>query len=120
MKIKLDENVVREAVAVLRELGHDVTTVPEQEMSGWSDDDIWPVIQDESRLLVTLDKGFGDIRHYAPGSHRGVLLLRPDKHRPAAVAAFIIDVLQTITLEDIEGCIAVATPRGIRIRRPTS
>ena len=118
MKIKLDENVVREAVAVLRELDHDVTTVPEEDMSGWSDDDIRPVIQAEARFLVTFDKGFGDIRRYASGSHRGVLLLRPDKHRPAAVAAFIKDVLQTVVLEDIEGCIAVATPRGIRIRRP--
>ena len=42
MKIKLDENVVREAVAVLRELGHDVTTVPEEDMSGWSDDESGP------------------------------------------------------------------------------
>ncbi len=118
MKIKLDENVVREAAATLQELGHDVVTVPEQEMSGWDDDDIWPAIQAEGRLLVTFDKGFADIRRYAPGSHQGVLLFRPEKSRPAAIVAFLKDVMKTVSLEDLKGCVTVVTPRGIRIRRP--
>ena len=36
-------------------------------------------IQKDERYLVTADKGFGDIRTYPPGTHHGILLLRPDE-----------------------------------------
>ena len=117
MKIRLDENVARGVAELLRELGHDVLTVPEQGMSGRNDDDIWPVIQAEGRVLITQDKGFADIRRYSPGTHHGVLLLRPDMSRPSAVITFLKDVFLTIAPKDLEGCVAVATSKGIRIRR---
>ena len=34
----------------------------------------------ERRLIVTLDRGFGDIRLYPPGTHAGVLVLRLSTH----------------------------------------
>jgi hypothetical protein len=48
-------------------------------MGGVKDPLLWQAVQAEKRFLVTADKGFADIRYYAPGSHAGVLLLRPDQ-----------------------------------------
>ncbi|MGE0683186.1 MAG: DUF5615 family PIN-like protein [Candidatus Binatia bacterium] len=36
---------------------------------GLSDEQLWPQVQREGRLLVTADKGFADLREYPPGSH---------------------------------------------------
>ena len=48
-------------------------------MGGAKDVVLWQAAQSEQRFLITADKGFGDIRVYPPGTHAGVLLLRPEE-----------------------------------------
>ena len=79
MLVKVDEDLPQAAVQVLRVHGYDAVSVVEQGMGGAKDPDLWQVVQAEARFLVTADKGFGDIRSYLPGTHHGVLLLRPDQ-----------------------------------------
>ena len=79
LKVKVDEDLPRRAVQLLREHGYDAASVIEQDMGGWKDSQLWPAIQKEERMLITADKGFGDIRVYPPGTHPSVLLLRPDE-----------------------------------------
>ena len=105
VKVKVDEDLPRAAVDLLRDWGYDAAGVYEQGMSGWKDPELWRAVQAEGRFLVTADKGFGDIRTYPPGTHRGILVL-------------LGRVLASYSLEQLAGCIVVATPRGIRIRRP--
>ena len=118
MKVKLDENVPAECVEVVRAMGHEATTVADQSMAGWSDEKVWPAVQKENRLFVTQDRGFGDLRRYPPGSHHGILLLRTRRTRPADIVKFFKYVLSMMPLDDLSGCLAVADPHGIRIRRP--
>ena len=118
MRIKLDENIPEGAAAELAAKGHDVATVLGQGMGSWSDGDLWRAVQHEDRLLITRDKGFADLRSYPPGSHCGVLLLRPSKSHPGEVVRFLSNVASVIDLDELAGCVAVATPRGVRIRRP--
>ena len=62
---------------MLRRHRHEAVSVIEQGMGGTKDEALWQAVQTEERFLVTADKGFGDIRNHPPGSHYGVLLLRP-------------------------------------------
>jgi len=64
MKFKLDENLPREGVQILRAAGHDAVTVLDQGLGGKPDPEIFAVVQAEGRALVTLDVGFGNIRTY--------------------------------------------------------
>jgi hypothetical protein len=66
--------------------------------------------------LISSDKGFGDIRLYPPGAHAGVLVLRPDEDGIRPVIELAQKTLAQYRLDDLVGAIAVATPRGIRIR----
>jgi predicted nuclease of predicted toxin-antitoxin system len=117
LKVIVDEDLPRQAVQLLREHGHDAASVVEQGMGGWKDPSLWIAIQKDERYLVTGDKGFGDIRVYPPGTHRGILLLRPAEDGIRPILELLQKVLDSYKLEDLVGAITVATPRGIRLRR---
>jgi predicted nuclease of predicted toxin-antitoxin system len=76
MKIKLDENLPIGLVEPLAKLGHDVDTVPQESLAGQPDPKVWDAAQKAKRFLVTQDLDFSDIRRFAPGTHRGLLLVR--------------------------------------------
>lgn len=117
MRIKVDEDLPTQVIQILRAKGHDAVGVVEQDMGGWKDHELWQAVQTERRFLVTADKGFGDIRAYPPGTHQGVLLLRPDKDGIRPVLELLERVLAVYDLDFLKGTVAVATPRGLRIRR---
>ncbi len=76
MRFKLDENLGRTAVEVLRSEGHNVHTVREQSLSGASDQDVIQACQAELRCLVTLDLDFGNPLVFDPADYAGIAVLR--------------------------------------------
>jgi predicted nuclease of predicted toxin-antitoxin system len=117
MRIKVDEDLARAAVRMLRNKGYQAQSVVEQGMGGYKDPALWQDVQAEQRYLITADKGFADIRLYAPGTHAGILLLRPDQDGIGPTIELLETVLASYNLELLAGTIAVATPHGIRVRR---
>src|SRR2546426_11925732 len=61
LRFKLDENLPRGAVTLLEQAGHDVDTVPNQNLAGHPDAEVLQACQQERRTLVTLDLGFADL-----------------------------------------------------------
>jgi predicted nuclease of predicted toxin-antitoxin system len=76
VRLKLDENLPRQLVPILTDLGHDVDTVPDEHLAGQDDDAVWAAAQAARRFLVTQDLDFSDARRYAPGAHHGLLPIR--------------------------------------------
>lgn len=120
MQIKTDEDLPKAVASLLREHGYQVDSVIDQGMSGWKDSALWRAVQDEGRFLITADKGFSDIRTYPPGTHQGVMLLRPDQDGIRPLVELLTRVLQEYELNRFSGMVAVVTPRGIRTRRATA
>ena len=87
-------------------------------LGGTKDEPLWNEVQSEGRFLVTADKGFADVRIYSPGTHSGVLLLRPDEDGIAPLIELLERVLDRSDLDALAGAVAVATPRGLRVRWP--
>jgi len=114
MRIKVDEDLPKLAAQMLRNKGYEAVSVFEQGMGGLKDPPLWQAVQSERRFLVTADKGFADIRFYAPGTHAGVLLLRPDQDGIRPIMELLERVLASYTLAE---AVTVVTPRSIRIRR---
>jgi hypothetical protein len=107
VRVKLDENVPHDAVAVFTDGGHDVHTIPSRRPC-------------RRRRVVSLRRrapdaghvrlGFGDIRAYPPATHSGIVVLRLTDQRPDVV----VDVLHRF-LADYDLDTAVRTPdRGHR------
>jgi predicted nuclease of predicted toxin-antitoxin system len=76
MRFKIDENLPVEVAELLGNAGHDAVTVMEQQMGGSEDVEIAVACQEESRILVTLDLDFADIRAYPPSEFPGFVVLR--------------------------------------------
>jgi predicted nuclease of predicted toxin-antitoxin system len=117
MHVKVDEDLPQPVALSLRDRGYDAVSVVEQGMGGWKDPDLWQAVQAERRFLVTADKGFADVRLYAPGTHAGILLLRPDQDGIRPVVELLERVLANYDLGVLAGTVTVVTPRSVRIRR---
>jgi len=119
LQIKVDEDLPNLATQRLQERGYSAANVIEQGMGGWKDAELWQAVQAEGRFLITADKGFADVRLHPPGTHTGVLLLRPDEDGIRPVLEVLESVLAQYDLALLSGTITVATPRSIRVRRAT-
>ena len=118
MHIKVDEDLPQAVAAMLRQRGYSCSTVLEQGKGGWKDPALWEAVQDHQQFFLTADKGFGNIRRYPPGAHGGILLLRPSEDGIQPLLDLLEQVLVLVPkLDSLQGLLAVASPRGLRIRR---
>ena len=78
----------------LRERGHDVSTVPEEELCGAEDQAVFVAASEEQRTLVTLDLDFSNPIRFPPTGKRchpsfgqmttrGTVVKRTDKRKVA-------------------------------------
>jgi len=117
MRVKVDEDLPVAPVQMLKDRGYEAAGVAEQGMGGWKDAALWKAVRSEHQFLVTADKGFADIRFYPPGTHSGILLLRPDQDGIRPVLELLELVLGRYDLEALAGTVTVVSPQRIRIRR---
>lgn len=98
MRLKLDENLPTGLAAGLATRDHDADTVIDEGPAGQPDPVIVATAADARRMLLTLDRGIGDLRRYPPGSHAGVVVLRPASQDPASVSTSSTDSSKRTTL----------------------
>ena len=117
MRIKLDENLPRRAGPILASAGHDVDTVEDEGLAGADDRTVSNAAATDGRLVITLDRGFGDVQRYPPGSHAGILVLRIDDQSAASVLDTLSSLVASIDLSDLSECVAVYRNGDLRVRR---
>ncbi len=116
--VKLDENLSRSHLHFLRALGYSADNVLDEGLSGAKDSELWRKVVEESRFLITLDLDFSDLRRFPPGTHPGILLVRPSRNSRDAVQRVLSRTIQAHPLSTLTGCLAVADDWKTRIRRP--
>lgn len=114
MKFMMNENVSGTVIRTLRQRGHDVCSVKES-LRGASDEEVLQRTRAEQRVLVTHDKGFGELafRFGLPASC-GIILLRVAGASPDEDNERILEVLEA--RQDWAGHFAVITDDRIRMR----
>ena len=116
MKFKLDENPPHECVDVFRLGGCTADTVNEEELSGAADGEVIARCESEQRILVTLDLDFADVRAYPPGSHPGIIVLRPSSQDKRQLLALTTRLLAIFARRSPAGQLWIVDQRKIRVR----
>ena len=101
---------------MLQTAGHDAATVYGGHMSGRHDKDLLEACRVEGRAVITLDRGFGDLRKYSPESHEGIVILRPGSAGTGTVLALVARMLPSLQSEPMQHRLWIVTEDRIRIR----
>jgi len=116
-KFFVDACLPRSSTRLLRELGHDAIDAREVSMGNSEDMEIFKYAQKEGRILVTRDKGFGDLLKYPPGSHRGIIVLRlPSTYTASQINRVLEGFLLDVQIEKLEKKLAIVEATRYRLR----
>jgi predicted nuclease of predicted toxin-antitoxin system len=96
VRVKLDENLPDSVISILGGAGHDVDTARAEGLRGAKDPAVLAGATADDRLLLTLDRGLGDIRAYPPGTHAGIVVVRLDHQSPRAIRDAIERISATV------------------------
>ena len=117
MRFLTDENIPRDVVRMLRDLGHDVMDVREQGMGGAADADISEAAKSGDRVLVTMDTDFANILQYPPHEYAGVIVLRVPRPTRRRIAEALKEFLAVVNEKDIEHSLVIVGPGAYRVRK---
>jgi predicted nuclease of predicted toxin-antitoxin system len=98
-----------------RQAGHDTSAVRDRD-ARMSDVDILAWAVQEQRLVVTMDKDFGELVYHSGQAHAGVLLLRLE-NLGGADKARTVEAIITQYGDPLAGHFAVYQDRRLRIRQ---
>jgi predicted nuclease of predicted toxin-antitoxin system len=118
VRLKLDENLPHALTDELARRGHDVDTVLDEQLGGRKDPVVVEAASGDDRMVITLDRGVGDIGNFPPGSHGGVLILRPVSQDPVSILTLVDRLLAAHELDEFSRCVAIVEPQRVRVRRP--
>ena len=117
VRLKTDENLPDSAAMLLRTAGHDVTTVLQEKLGGAADPKVAEVCRSETRALVTLDRGLGNIRAYPPTDYHGIVVLRPREQTVDTILALVETFIALLETNSLAGALWIVDERRFRIRR---
>ncbi len=116
MRFLVDECTGPAVAGWLREQGHDVVSVYEQARAS-AEDVVIQRANDESRILITNDKDFGEKVFRDKRSHCGVVLLRLNDERPSSKIQVISRLLEA-QADKLRGAFTVVSERRIKVGKP--
>lgn len=117
MKFKTDENLPIEAAATLREYGFDAQTVWDESLSGATDEVVSAYARAESRVLLTLDMDFANIRAYPPDQHAGIIVLRLKSQDRTTVVTYVRRLAAVLNQRSPVGELWIVERDRIRFRQ---
>jgi predicted nuclease of predicted toxin-antitoxin system len=116
VKFKLDENIGRRGLDLIRDSGHDVVSVRDQHLQGVADERLFEVCAAEGRALITLDRDFCQVLRFPPEKSTGIAVLEIG---PRATLQGILDrltdLLAVVETRAIAGALWIVEPGRVRI-----
>lgn len=114
MKVLVDVSAGQAVAETIRNLGHDAVSVRDVDPR-MDDADILAWAVRESRLVVTMDKDFGELVFHSGEPHAGVLLLRMESLRSVDRIRIVTELFEHFT-QELPGHFSVYQNGRLRIR----
>jgi predicted nuclease of predicted toxin-antitoxin system len=116
VKCKLDGNIGRRGLELLKTSGHDVMTVWDQDLRGISDEQLFEVCSAEGRALITLDRDFGQVPRFPPEKSFGIVVLEVGpKTTLRGILDRLGDFLAVLESRPVAGTLWIVEPGRVRI-----
>ena len=116
MKFKLDENLPQEYAELLQRANFQADTVADEHLSGTDDVVLIARCRDESRVLMTLDLEFGNIKAYPPDSFSGIIVFRSKSQDKPTLIQLLERLLPVLRTQSPERQLWIVEQDRIRIR----
>ncbi|MBI5216983.1 MAG: DUF5615 family PIN-like protein [Ignavibacteriae bacterium] len=102
---------------ILEQNGYQAKDIRDYGLRGSSDEIIYEFAQREKSVILTGDKGFGNISRIPIGTHCGIVLTRFPNDMPTdEINRHIIEKLSKLEEKDFKGNLIVIDSEKIRIR----
>ena len=115
LKFLVDVGVGKRVEKYLKDEGYDTKAVRDIDPR-MQDEDIIRIATSESRMVITMDKDFGELVYHSLLQHNGVLLLRLENATSLEKVQVVRDILLRHS-EQIKNCFCVFQNNKFRIRK---
>ncbi|HEX3034541.1 MAG TPA: DUF5615 family PIN-like protein [Thermodesulfobacteriota bacterium] len=117
-KFVIDEDLSRSTGRILQEHGYVVKDIRDYGLRGAKDEEIYNFAQGEKAVILTGDKGFGNILRFPLGKHFGIVIVRfPNEMPTMEINKRLIERLRDLSEDDYKGNLIIIEPSKIRIKR---
>lgn len=117
MRLLIDQNLSPLLAQALAEADHDAVHVRDLGLSSASDTEVLAAARGDDRILISADTDFGGLLADAGASLPSVILIRRLQGRRAAEqAALLLDHVDHLQDDLVQGCIVAIDEDRIRIR----
>jgi predicted nuclease of predicted toxin-antitoxin system len=116
VKFKVDENLPEELTQLLRGAGWDSVSLVDQDLGGVADPRVAEVCSSESRIVVTFDRGFSNIKLYSSAGLPGIIVFRLNRQDKPYVLNVGGRLVQQLKQRELRGELWIVHDSRIRIR----
>lgn len=117
-KFVIDEDMPRSTGRILKQRGYNVKDIRDYGLRGVRDEEVYQFAQREQAVLLTGDRGFGNILHFPLGKHFGIVIAHfPDEMPTTEMNHYLMERLKELSEDDFKGNLIIIEPGKIRIKR---
>ena len=112
MKFLIDENVRKEVIDFIKDLGYDVLMPP----SGCSDEEIAKIAKKERIVILTHDVHFANILAYPPNEFFGIIRIKIHPPKAETTINALKNLFNKVPLSEIDKKLVILEKDGFRTR----
>lgn len=117
MTFLIDHCVWKETENILRQAGFSCVSLREIGKSEASNGEIIRLAKEKKAILLTRDSDFANPSLYPLGSHEGIILLRISPKTMEQVHDILINILRTLSFEQLHGNLLIITSTTYRLHK---
>ena len=118
LKLFIDECINWDVIFALRQSGFDALTVKDAKLTGSDDETIFKFACDNKRILLTYDRGFGDIFRFNISKSSGVIIVLTGRMKKDEVVNIVLSFMSTVDKQtDLRGKLVIIGKSKIRITK---
>ncbi len=117
-KFVIDEDMSYSTGRILKQRGYDVRDIRDYGLRGAEDEEIYDFAQREKAVILTGDRGFGNILRFPLDKHFGIVVVHfPNETPTIEINRYLIERFKDLSEDDFKGNLIIIEPEKIRIRR---